>query len=250
MADQDQDIEASELEVVEQQDAAAAQATDDDVPEEFRALSKADLAGMLKHTRKELGKQNAEVGEIRKLADELIRSQLKQSPAEPIKEVDFFENPQEAIRQAVENNPRVVAAESYAIQAQKAQRQQRLMQLHPDFGNIVRDPDFGKWVTSSGIRKELFQRAEAYDIEAAHELLSTFKQLKPQQAQHAPVSDEEKQTRQRSMQAASVSTGGSGESGKKVYRRSALIELQIRNPSKFASMKSEIDRAYAEGRVK
>lgn len=95
----------------------------------------------------------------------------------------------------------------------------------------------------------MFQRAEAYDINAAHELLSTFKTLKSFQSKPV-VPDEEKASREQSMNAASVDTGGSGESGKKVYRRKALIELQIRNPSKFAAMKSEIDRAYAEGRVK
>ena len=74
---QDLENEASELEVIESQDAAKAVTTEEDnIPEEFRTLSKADLAGMLKHTRKELGRQNAEVGEIRKLADELINSQL------------------------------------------------------------------------------------------------------------------------------------------------------------------------------
>lgn len=251
---QDLENEASELEVIESQDAAKAVTTEEDnIPEEFRTLSKADLAGMLKHTRKELGRQNAEVGEIRKLADELIKSQLNSKPeTKPVAEVDFFENPQEAIRQAVETNPRVLAAEQYALNAQKAQTVQALAQKHPDYTQVVQDADFANWIKASKVRVQLFQAAENFNLDAADELLSTYKQLKsinkPQVKE--PPSAEEKAARTSSMQAAAVDTGGSGESGKKVYRRTDLIRLKMRDPAKFSDMQDEIDKAYREGRVK
>lgn len=250
---QDLENEASELEVVESQDAAKAVTTEEDnIPEEFRTLSKADLAGMLKHTRKELGRQNAEVGEIRKLADELIKSQLSKPETKPVAEVDFFENPQEAIRQAVETNPRVLAAEQYALNAQKAQTVQALAQKHPDYTQVVQDADFANWIKASKVRVQLFQAAENFNLDAADELLSTYKQLKsinnPQVKE--PPSAEEKAARTSSMQAAAVDTGGSGESGKKVYRRTDLIRLKMRDPAKFKDMQDEIDLAYQQGRVK
>lgn len=250
---QDLENEASELEVIESQDAAKAVTTEEDnIPEEFRTLSKADLAGMLKHTRKELGRQNAEVGEIRKLADELIKSQLSKPETKPVAEVDFFENPQEAIRQAVETNPRVLAAEQFALNAQKAQTVQALAQKHPDYTQVVQDADFANWIKASKVRVQLFQAAENFNLDAADELLSTFKQLKsinkPQVKE--PPSAEEKAARTSSMQAAAVDTGGSGESGKKVYRRTDLIRLKMRDPAKFKDMQDEIDLAYQQGRVK
>lgn len=250
---QDLGNEASELEVIESQDAAKAVTTEEDnIPEEFRTLSKADLAGMLKHTRKELGRQNAEVGEIRKLADELIKSQLSKPETKPVAEVDFFENPQEAIRQAVETNPRVLAAEQYALNAQKAQTVQALAQKHPDYTQVVQDADFANWIKASKVRVQLFQAAENFNLDAADELLSTYKQLKsinkPQVKE--PPSAEEKAARTSSMQAAAVDTGGSGESGKKVYRRTDLIRLKMRDPAKFKDMQDEIDLAYQQGRVK
>ena len=250
---QDLESEASELEVIESQDAAKAVTTEEDnIPEEFRTLSKADLAGMLKHTRKELGRQNAEVGEIRKLADELIKSQLSKPETKPVAEVDFFENPQEAIRQAVETNPRVLAAEQYALNAQKAQTVQALAQKHPDYTQVVQDADFANWIKASKVRVQLFQAAENFNLDAADELLSTYKQLKsinkPQVKE--PPSAEEKAARTSSMQAAAVDPGGSGESGKKVYRRTDLIRLKMRDPAKFKDMQDEIDLAYQQGRVK
>ena len=256
----DLEVEASELEVVEQQDteneqaARVEQKVEDVIPEEFRGMSVAELARIAAHARKEMGRQGNELGEIRKLADELIKSQLKpkQPEPEPVKEVDFFENPQEAIRRAVESNPRVVAAEQYGIQAQKMQAQQRLSQLHPDFGQIVQDGEFATWIKASKVRNELFQRAEAYDVDAADELLSTFKQLKAVKAPKPQemVSDEEKSSRTRAMQSAAVDTGGSGESSKKVYRRADLIRLKMRDPAKYEDMADEILAAYSQGRVK
>ena len=38
--------------------------------------------------------------------------------------------------------------------------------------------------------------------------------------------------------------------GKKMYRRSDLINLQITNPSRYEALSDEIQEAYAEGRVK
>ena len=253
---QDLESEVSEIEAVEAKDEQAAvveQKAEDIIPEEFKGMSVAELARIAAHARKEMGRQGNELGEIRKLADELIKSQLKKQPEpEPVKEVDFFENPQEAIRRAVETNPRVVAAEQYGIQAQKMQAQQRLVQLHPDFGQVVQDASFAEWVKGSKIRTKLFHEAEAYDVDAADELLSTFKQLKSAKAEKSQVqvSDAEKTARTKTLQAAAVEAGGSGESSKKVYRRTDLIRLKMRDPSKFDSMQDEIDAAYRDGRVR
>jgi hypothetical protein len=259
MAEMQDDVEVGEIEAVEQQDSQAVAAVqkpaevDDEIPEEFRGMSVKDLANIAKHARREMGRQANELGEVRKLADELIKSQLqpKQEPEKP-KEVDFFENPQEAIRQAVETNPRVVAAEQFAIQAQREQAKQKLAQMHPDFGQVVRNSEFADWVKSSRVRTKLFQEAEAYDLDAADELLSTFKALKAvkQQAVAPVISDAEKTARSQAMQAAAVDTSGSGETSRKVYRRADLIRLKMRDPAKYEDMADEILAAYREGRVK
>jgi hypothetical protein len=145
-----------------------------------------------------------------------------------------------------------MAAEQYAVQAQKMQAQQKLAQLHPDFPQIVQDGNFAQWIKSSKVRSELFNRAEAYDVDAADELLSTFKQLNPTRAEKpvAEVPAEEKASRTKTLQSAAVDTGGSGESSKKVYRRADLIRLKMRDPAKYEDMSDEILKAYGEGRVR
>jgi hypothetical protein len=130
--------------------------------------------------------------------------------------------------------------------------QQKLAQMHPDFGQIVQDAEFAKWVGESKKRVQMFREAEAYDLDSADELLSTFKQLKgvKQRQTVAAVSETEKAARKQTMQAASVETGGTGESTRKIYRRTDLINLRLRDPMKFEAMQDDIDAAYREGRVK
>ena len=73
----------------------------------------------------------------------------------------------------------------------------------------------------------------------------TMKQVKQRQ-----VSETEKSARSGAVKAASVDSGGTGESSKKIYRRTDLIQLRIRDPQAFAARQDEINRAYAEGRVR
>lgn len=222
-------------------------------PERYRGKTVKEIIEIAEKDKSNLGRYANEAGELRRLADELIKAQIKpKEQEEQPKEVDFFENPQEAIRRQIESNPRVLQAEQYALAAQRAQAQQKLAQLHPDFGQVVQDAEFAKWVGESKVRVKLFKEAEGYDVDAADELLSTFKQLRQIKAAKPDVSvpDEEKASRAKTLQSAAVDTGGSGESSKKVYRRSDLIRLKLRDPSKFDAMQNEIDAAYREGRVK
>ena len=249
---QDLEVEYSEVEAVEEQINQAIEQevpAEPELPEKYKGKSAADIARMHQEAEKLIARQGAEVGEVRRLADELLKSQLQRKPEpEKPKEVDFFENPQEAIRQAVENNPRVLAAEQYAQQAQMAQARQTLVAKHPDFGQVVQDGDFQDWVKSSKIRLQLFQQAEAYNVDAADELLSTFKALKA--VKQKQVAEVDHTARDQSLKAAAVETSGSGESTRKIYRRADLIRLNMRDPAKYADMADEIMAAYREGRVK
>lgn len=223
---------------------------EDDFPQQFKGKDAKEVAKYAAAIEKRLSKQGAELGEVRRLADELLRTQLEATKAkEPErKEVDFFENPQEAVRHLVENNPRVLAAEQYARQAQQEQAKAALAQAHPDIKEIVTDAKFAEWVKGSPIRVQLFNAAENYDINAAHELLSTYKALRG--TQQRQVTQADTQARDTTLKAVAVDTGGSGESSKKVYRRSDLIRLKIRDPERYEAMSDDIYAAYAEGRVR
>lgn len=248
-----QDIDGSsdigELETVEKQIQEAPAQAEPELPEKYRGKSVADVVKMHQEAEKLIGRSMNEVHEVRKLADELIKSQLTPKPkVEEVKPVDFFENPQEAIRQQIDNHPQVLAANQLARQLQIDQAKQRLNQLHPDVQQIVADEDFRNWIAVSPVRQKLFQQADQYDLEAANELLSTYKEIRSVKQQKTQQVDNT--ARDQALKQAAVDVGGSGESTRKVYRRADLIRLKMRDPGKYESMQDEILAAYAEGRVK
>jgi len=249
-----EDESPSELDVVEEQQQERLPETEQlsDVPNFYRDKSLEDVIKMHQEANKLIDRQGKEVGEIRKLADELIKQNLSSSK-QPIKEeqqeVDFFENPKEAIRQTVDNHPDVVAGRQAAHDFKRMQIQQKLTQEHPDYGQVASDPDFANWVKSSPIRINLFAKADGeFDYDSANELLTTYKQLRGIKAKQ--TSDAGEANRKTNLKAASVDVGGSGESGKRVYRRADLIRLKMENPNRYEALSDEIMQAYADGRVK
>lgn len=239
--------ELGELEVEEQK---AEQKPE--LPEKYRDKSLDEIVKMHQEAEKLIGKQAQEVGEVRRLADELIKQNLvskQQQTKQEEPEVDFFENPQKAIQRTVDNHPDVQAARLATIEMKKVQVQQRLAQEHPDFGDIAKDQEFANWVKSSPVRLKLFQEADAgYDFDSANELITTYKQLRS--VRNKQASDEGEATRKQNLKAIAVDVGGSGESSKKIYRRADLIQLQLKDPERYAALSEEIMQAYMEKRVR
>lgn len=251
---ENEDESPSELDVVEEQQQERLPQNEQlsDIPNFYRDKSLEDVIKMHQEANKLIDRQGKEVGEIRKLADELIKQNLssnKQSIKEEAPEVDFFENPKEAIRQTVDNHPDVVAGRQAAHDFKRMQIQQKLAQEHPDFGRVASDPDFANWVKSSPVRINLFAKADGeFDYDSANELLTTYKQLRGVKAKQ--TSDAGEATRKTNLKAAGVDIGGSGESGKRVYRRADLIRLKMTDPNRYEALSDEIMQAYSEGRVK
>ena len=223
-----------------------------ELPEKYRDKSLDDIVRMHQEAEKLIGKQAQEVGEVRKLADELIKQNLgsrQQQTRQEEPEVDFFENPQKAVQRTVDNHPDIMAARQATLEMKRSQIQQRLAQTHPDFGDIARDQDFANWVKSSPVRIKIFEQADAgYDFDSANELLSTYKQLRS--VKQKQVSDEGEVTRKQNLKAVGVDVGGSGESSKKVYRRADLIRLKMQDPNRYDALSEEIMQAYIEKRVR
>lgn len=230
---------------------AVVEETKPTVPEKYQGKSVDDIIRMHQEAEKLIGKQAQEVGEVRKLADDLIKQNL-QTNHKPIveePEVDFFEDPQKAIQNTVNRHPDVLAAKQATQEFKRMNIQQKLAATHPDFQQVVQDSGFTEWVKASPVRLGLYAKADGeYDFDSANELLSTYKQLK--QVQTKQVAAVDNTARQQSLKAASVDVGGTGESSKKIYRRADLIQLRMRDPDRYEALQPEIMAAYAEGRIK
>ena len=245
----DNDENQSEVDIEESKAQANSQNT---IPDKYRDKSLDDIIKMHQEAEKLIGKQAQEVGEVRKLADELIKNNLvggKQQTIEVEPEVDFFEDPKRAMQRTVDNHPDVLAGRNAAIEFKKMQIQNQLNQDHPDYKQVVNDAEFIDWVKSSNVRIGLYTKANAdFDYDSAHELISTFKALRGVKMRQTEQDGES--TRKQNLNSAMVDSGGTGESSRKVYRRADLIRLKMNDPARYEALSDEIITAYAEGRVK
>jgi hypothetical protein len=234
---------------------APTQEDDDDTPDKYRGKDVKDIIAMHQNAEKLLGKQSSEVGELRKVVDDFIRTQTvtqqEQAPAqaEDVDDLDFFENPREAISKMLENHPSVKQSQKMAAQLAQQQTVAQLRATHPDYTKIVTDAGFIEWIGKSKVRTALLQKADAYDYDSADELFSLWKE------RQSIVNDTVKtETQARRQSVKSGSTGnakGSNEPGrKKIYRRADIVELMTKDPQRYQALASEIRQAYADGRVR
>ena len=222
------------------------------IPEKYKGKSLDDIVRMHQEAEKMIGRQAQEVHEVRSLADQLLKRQLEADKAPTVEsapEVDFFENPQDSIKRAIENNPAVLEAKQANLEFKRMKTAQQLSAKHPDMQTLVQDTGFQEWVKASPVRLSLYAKADAeFDFGSADELLSTYKELK--QVRNNNVHETGKQQKAQALKAAGVDTGGSGEVAKKVYRRADLIRLKMTDPDRYEQLQPEIMAAYTEGRVK
>jgi hypothetical protein len=226
-------------------------------PEKYAGKTLEDVIGMHQNAEKVLGKQGQEVGQQRQLIQQLMQQSQASQATESTEEVvsfedSFYDDPAKAVNSAIENHPEIVKAREGNVKSAQTANLTQLESVHPDFMDVVGNSGFQKWVGESGIRTELFRRADAnYDFNAANELLGTWKQLS-MIGKTKEVNAQQKKSRQKAMRQTSSETRSSGDSvgGKKMYRRSDLITLQRTDPERYASLSDEIMSAYAEGRVK
>jgi hypothetical protein len=230
------------------------------IPNKYQGKSVEDIVKMHQEAEKLIGKQAQEVGEVRRLADELLKRDLNQKQAvePPKEEVDLasrlYEDPASVINETVENHPAIVEARQQSQSMKQQQVTQQLNQQFPNFNQITQDPKFFEWVKASPVRTRLFTEAHSgFDYDSAVELISTWNMLNPSQPQETSSPElvtESRKGTQQSLKAASVDTGSPAPTSRKTYRRADLINLRLRDPQRYEAMQDEILSAYAEGRVK
>jgi len=228
------------------------QEAEDDIPEKYQGKAIKDIVQMHQEAEKLLGKQSSEVGELRKIVDDFVKTQLAtNSPQEKDEEeIDFFADPDKYFEHKLANHPKIKEAEEVSASMKRQEIFNKLQANHPDFQDIIQDSKFGEWVAASKVRTELYQRADQkFEYDSADELLTLWKER-----QNLVTETAEMQEADRKRQLKSASNGnakGSGEKpSRKVYRRADIIKLMQTDPKRYTQLSDEIMAAYAEGRVK
>jgi hypothetical protein len=225
---------------------------EDDLPEKYQGKDIKDIVRMHQEAEKLLGRQSSEVGELRKIVDDFVKSQIEAStsPQQKDEEIDFFSEPEKAIEAAIAKHPKIREAEEMSMAMKQQAILTKLQSSHPDFSEIIQNEKFAEWVTGSKVRSELYERADKqFDYDAADELLSSWKERQNIVQETAKVQEED---RKRQLKAASTgSTKGSGEApSRKIYRRADIIKLMQSDPERYQALAEEIRTAYAEGRIR
>ena len=106
------------------------------IPDKYQGKSVEDIVKMHQEAEKLIGKQAQEVGEVRRLADELLKRELaqKQAVETPQEETDLasrlYEDPASVINETVEKHPAIAEARQ---QTQSIKQQQVLEKLKTNF---------------------------------------------------------------------------------------------------------------------
>tara|TARA_R110002072_G_scaffold271389_1_gene431367 strand:- start:70 stop:867 length:798 start_codon:yes stop_codon:yes gene_type:complete len=231
--------------------------SESEIPAKYAGKSMAEVIKMQQEAESLMSRQADELGQQRKLMQSLIDAQNKATetipPEEPVAQEDnFFDDPVNAVNKAIENHPDVIKAREERMGNVQKHNLDSLDKAYPDWQDTVKDSSFQKFIGDSATRTEMFRKADTeYRSDLAIELFDWYSQTKMSGATQEAVA-KEKSNIEKAMKQTSSETRSSGDSvgGKKVYRRADLINLQVTDPNRYASLADEIQSAYAEGRVK
>lgn len=253
--DTDNPKEQESVAEVEEQDESVQEEQKEsfELPDKYKDKPVEELVRMHQEAEKLLGRQGAEVGELRKAVDDLLKTKLEEFKGgneveDQEEDFDFYENPKEAVNRTLEKSETIKQMKQMLAQQQQAEVLKMIENKYPDYRDTIQNQNFIEWIKASKVRTELFQRADKYDLDAAFELLGNWKELKGTVEKVKEVNEKD-----RKLQRKAASTGGGGSSepvSRKIYRRTDLVNLMRTNPRKYMANVEEYDRAYAEGRVK
>jgi hypothetical protein len=226
------------------------------IPEKFKGKTIEEVAESYVNLEKEYGNKANEVGELRKLTDQILQQQVSPKADELEDDIndevgfdDLIEDPAKAVERVVSKNPRLRRLEENLMQQEANAAREVVTSRHPDVDDVVASADFQSWVSETPGRLRTFQTAhQELDAGLAADLIDMYK------ATRMIATEEAVKERQAKADAdlknARVETGGNPGSTKKIYKRAELIRLKQTDPERYRRMYPEIHQAYAEKRVR
>lgn len=238
-----------------QQDASATD-TDEEgeqIPDKFRNKTKAEIAASYAELEREFGRRNNELGDLRKITDDILRSQLDPDAGGTtddsdtgVSADDLLSNPEEVIRKVIENDPSRKAAAAAAAANTQATKLEAFKVAHPDAKTLMATDDFATWLNKVPSRASRFNAADAQlDWDVANEVITTYKEVI---AVSQATADTERQQALQDVQNAPANAQAGGKK-RKLLKKDDIWKLKKSNPARYEQLQPVILKAYAEGRV-
>ena len=224
-------------------------------PSEFAGKSREELERIIADQRTQIGKQSNEVGDVRREL-RALKGQVEQvgqvrEPEPKPAEIDYFGDPANAIKQSIEDSPRVRQLETQMKQQAAQNAADQLLWRHNDIEQVLGSSEFKDWVGQSAMRTQAYGTGiDGLNVQVLDELVSDFKKSNtdPKLAALAQQSPQEAVK-----QAATGGATGTGAARTQpTLSREQMIDLRLRKPDEYRRLKAEgkIAEAYRSGRVK
>ena len=124
---------------------------EDDLPEKYKGKSVKDIVAMHQEAEKLIGKQGSEVGDLRKIVDDFIKTQTATTSKTTENETeltsdDFYTDPDKAVKRAIDNHPSIKEAKEASLSMKRNETLSRINSEFPNVQEIVQDPAFAEWI--------------------------------------------------------------------------------------------------------
>lgn len=254
----DLELAAESHQTDDKKDATTTSTTE--VPDKYRGKSVEDLIQMHQNAERALSRQANELGEVRRVADQLIAvkpDNTKKQERKPLTVEALLENPESAIASALETSPVVERAERAEQRVNDLERKlgsAEFLTKHPDYQKDVANPQFIEWISKSKPRLALAQRADKMDFDAASDLWEMWDEYKSLTSK--VTTDKANET---ARAASTVKTSPAQAKTKPIYSRAKLMELRLRAEDGDAVARAKLEDpgfnqrlvdAYEDGRVR
>jgi hypothetical protein len=243
----------------------AAEPEQDPLPEKYKGKTLPEIIEMHRNAESELGRARNEIGNVRRLADELLG--IRTAAAQPVaanpparKKLtadDLLADPESSVVSIAKEaaDERTQSAEQRLARMEYELALGRFEQKHPTFRETMEDEGFRAWVQKSPLRTRLAYGATQGDFAAADELFSLYSEVQGsgERQEEAQRPNQSEQARRATLARPGGSTASrvvNSQQGKPIWSREKLLEMRMNNPEEFERLQPQILEAYAEKRVR
>lgn len=243
--------------------ASAATETQPTVPEKYKGKSIEDLINMHQNAERRLSQQGNELGEVRRLADQLIGikaiDNTKKVERVPVKVDELLADPDKVLTQTIEAavSARDVKTNARLAEMEREVAQRDFVTRYPTHQEDMANPEFIDWIKKNPVRSQLAGRAYQNDYMAASGLWSLWEEHKSAVADTS--ADKTAQRKETVRKATTQKAGNTEGAPERTYSRAKLMDLRMKvadgdqaaierwNNKEF---QAALVKAYADGRVK
>lgn len=208
------------------------------IPDKYRGKSVDDLINMHQNAERRLSQQGAELGEVRRLADQLIGIKTAPNANAPTRQIEqrkpvtveaLLENPEQVLNDTLQHSPAAQKADEASRRLDQLEltvQQRDFMRQFPNYQADMQNPDFIDWVKKNPLRQQLATAAYQNDYSAANGLWSLWGEHQELAGNPKPTGTSSKA--QKVKDATTQRGGAQGESATRFYSRAKLMELRAK----------------------